>query len=195
MKHAIILAHPKPDSLCASIASAYAAAAHTLGHKVTLRDLYAMDFDPCLRAEELPTDTGYTLAPDAVAEREHVADADVFAFVYPFWFNAPPAILKGYVDRILSMGFGYEFDIGGSNPLLTGRKLVSLTTSGAPDSWVRDSGALSTLVAQFDRHLAGVTGLEVADHQHFGAVTSALTKNEAEDILSQAAAAVHRLFA
>ena len=78
MKYAIILAHPKPYSICASIASAYAAAAHSLGHRVAVRDLYAMDFDPRLRADELPTEVGYQMAADAIAERAHVADAAVF---------------------------------------------------------------------------------------------------------------------
>ncbi len=93
------------------------------------------------------------------------------------------------------MGIGYAFDLGGSSPQLTGRKLISVATSGDLDCWVRDTGALRTLVAQFDLHLGGVTGLEVLDHQHFGAVTSALTKGEAQDILSQVGANLHRLFA
>ena len=194
MKHAVILAHPKPGSLCAGIAAAYVKAVRALGHEAEVRDLYAMGFDPRLRAGEIPTEAGYALEPDAEAERARVGGADVFVFVYPFWFNAPPAILKGYVDRVLSMGFGYEFDFGGTTGLLLGRQLLSFSTSGAPDSWVRETGALRTLVAQFDRHLAGVTGLTVADHIHFGGITSALTKAEAKDVFKRVKTAANKLF-
>ena len=55
-----------------------------------------------------------------IAERGVLAEADVFAFVYPLWFNAQPAILKGYVDRVFSLGFGFAPGAGGTEPLLAG---------------------------------------------------------------------------
>jgi len=194
MKHAVILAHPRPDSFCAAIAKTYAAAARALGHDVLIRDLYAMDFDPRLKASELPREKSGPMQPDVEAERARLRDIDVFVLVYPFWFNAPPAMLKGYIDRVFSMGFGYEPDFGGTSPRLSGRKLISLSTSGAPDLWVRNSGALLTLTAHLDCHLAGMTGLEVADHMHFGGIAAGMSKEDADDIFDQIRAAVRRLF-
>jgi NAD(P)H dehydrogenase (quinone) len=176
MKHAVIFAHPKLESLTATVAQTYAAEARELGHEVVVRDLYRMNFDPCLKAEEIPTEEGYRAAPDVVAERQVLEHADVFVFVYPFWFNAPPAILKGYVDRVFSMGFGYEPMAGGTTSLLDGRRLISFTTSGAPDRWVQSTNALTTLIAGFDNHLAAVCGLTVADHVHFGGITPVVTE-------------------
>lgn len=194
MRHAVIIAHPNPKSFTHSVARAYAAAVVAQGHTVFERDLYAMGFDPCLKREEIPTGESYRTAPDAAAERQALADIDVFAFFYPWWFNAPPAILKGYVDRIFSTGFGYRPDFGGTKPMLTGRRLISFSSSGAPDSWVRQTGALSGLIAVFDRHLAAVCGLQVIDHVHLGGVVPDITEESVEGLLAEVRAAVAQAF-
>jgi NAD(P)H dehydrogenase (quinone) len=185
MKQAVILAHPAGDSLNAAIAKAYVAAAREHGHEVVLRDLYRMGFDPRLKAEEIPGPSPPKFAADVLAERAALADVDVFVFVYPLWFNAPPAILKGYVDRVFGMGFGFKPDLGGSEPALHGRALLSFTTSGAPDFWVQDTGALETLKHSFDAHLAGVTGLEVLDHVHFGGMVAGVSRQTADGVLTK----------
>jgi NAD(P)H dehydrogenase (quinone) len=194
MKHALIIAHPNPESFTHSVAQAYAEAARALGHQVLERDLYEIGFDPCLKREEVPSDTGYRIAPDAAAERERLADADVFAFFYPWWFNAPPAILKGYVDRIFSTGFGYEPVFGGTEPKLSGRRLISFSSSGAPDRWVRETGALNALMSLLDRHLSSVCGLTLVDHIHVGGIVMNITQEAVDDMLAEVREAVARHF-
>lgn len=190
MKHAIIVAHPNLRSLACAVAETYAKSVEKLGHEAVLRDLYRLDFDPCLKAEEIPGPAGYQFGADVVAERRLIADADVFVLVYPFWFNAPPAILKGYIDRVFSMGFGYEPGLGGTEPLLDGRKLISFSSSGAPDDWVRDTGAMSALIALFDRHLSAVCGLNMIDHVHSGGIVSDITEEAVQEILDRVRRAV-----
>jgi NAD(P)H dehydrogenase (quinone) len=185
LQHAIIIAHPKPSSFTHSIAKAYVEAIVARGHHVVERDLYAMNFDPCLKAEETPGPTGYHTSPDAAAERLRLANVDVFAFFYPWWFNAPPAILKGYVDRIFSTGFGYRPTFGGTGPALEGKRLISFSSSGAPDYWVRETDALEVLIRGFDHHLCGVCGLEFMDHVHFGGVIPGMTEEQASDLLAK----------
>jgi NAD(P)H dehydrogenase (quinone) len=194
MKHAVILAHPKANSLSAAAAEAYAVAIRDMGHKAVVRDLYRMGFDPCLKASEIPGPDGCAFESDVRAEREVLADVDVFAFVYPFWFNAPPAVLKGYVDRVFGMGFGFGSGSGGTEPLLTGRKLISFSFSGAPEQWVRDTGALSSLVAVFDSHVCRVCGLQLVDHVHTGGVVPGLRDDAAADILRAVKAAAFSHF-
>ena len=93
VKHAVIFAHPKAESFTGSVANAYAEAAVALGHQVVKRDLYRMNFDPCLREDELPFASGAHPRPDVIAERQLLADVNIFVLIYPFWLNAPPAIL------------------------------------------------------------------------------------------------------
>lgn len=194
MKHAIILAHPKTDSVGAYLAARYAEAARGCGHEAEIRDLYRLGFDPCLHAEELPWAENFAPRADVLAERAVLADTRVIAFVYPFWFNAPPAMLKGYVDRVFGMGFGYGAAPGGTAPLLGDRVLISVSTSGAPDHWVARTSALADLKHAFDDHLAGVCGLEVIDHLHFGGVTPGIRPDAVEAMGGKVAAAVARHF-
>lgn len=194
MKHAIIFAHPKPDSLTGAVARTCADALRALGEDVLVRDLYAIGFDPCLKAREIPSLKGYEPGPDVTAERELLSEVQVFTFVYPLWFNAPPAILKGYVDRVFSMGFGYLPAFGGTEPGLAGRQLISFTSSGAPDAWVARSGALEALGKVFDGHIAAMCGLTVIDHVHFGGMVPGITEEAFEDTLEAVRAATRRHF-
>jgi NAD(P)H dehydrogenase (quinone) len=194
MKHAVVIAHPDGRSLTHSAANAYLEAARGLRHEVVVRDLYAMDFDPRLQAAEIPGRTPPTPAADVVAERALLAGVDVFAFVYPFWFNAPPAILKGYVDRVFCMGFGFAPGPGCNEPLLEGRSLISFSFSGAPEQWVQDTGALPALKTLFDRHLAQMCGLVVLDHIHTGGIPQNMTEDAGDAVLATVREAVARQF-
>lgn len=195
MKHAIILAHPAASSLNASIARLYAEAVEKLGGEVITRNLYQLGFDPCLKAEEIPGPTLPKFGDDVQRERALLADVDVFVLVYPLWFNAPPAILKGYIDRVFGMGFGFEPRSGGNDPCLTGRRLISFTTSGAPEDWVRETGALGALLTLFDAHLCGTCGFTLVDHVHFGGVVTGFTSEAYQDVVDQVRSAVKTNFA
>ena len=185
MKHAVILAHPSRKSLNAAVAEVYRGTVERFGDEVILRDLYAMRFDPCLKAAEIPGPKVPVFRPDVLRERTALADVEVFTLIYPLWFNAAPAILKGYIDRVFGMGFGFKPGFGGTEPALTGRNLISFTTSGAPDYWMRDTGALSGLTRLFDAHLGATCGLTVLDHIHFGGMVSDITEAAFDGVMTK----------
>lgn len=181
MKQALIVAHPRIRSFTMAMAEAYAEAARHEGAEVVLRDLYRLGFDPLLHMEELPDHEGFQPRADVMDERSVIGDADVFVFFYPLWFNAPPAMLKGYVDRVFGMGFGYSrFGLEGNRPLLSDRRLVSFTSSGAPQDWVESSGAWEAMRKHFDDHLAAVTGLNLIGRHNIGGVTPGLREDVVE---------------
>ncbi len=180
MKHAVIVAHPNPDSFTASLAAAYREAGLAAGHEVLYRDLYAMGFDPRLSESEIPWSKQFALKDDVIAERGLLNDVDVFAFFYPIWLNAPPAILKGYLERIFGLGFAYRREGAGNAPLLKGRRMISFTASGAPTEWVIQSGAWAAMRTLFDSHFAAVCGLEVVDHLHFGGIHPGIRADSVE---------------
>ena len=175
MKHAIIVAHPNIDSFNLTMARAYKASAERVGHRVEMRDLYRIGFDPRLGDREIPRPAGFKPAADVNAERASIGGADVFVFVYPLWFNSPPAMLKGYLERVFGMGFGYGPGSGGVAPLLDGKRMVSLTSSGAPKDWVVKGGGWEALRTLYDEHFAAVCGLSVVDHLHFGEIVPGIT--------------------
>lgn len=195
MKQAVILSHPSARSFNAAIADAYVQEVRRLGHDVILRDLYEIDFDPRLRARELPWETGSAPGPDVAFEVEQIENAEVFVLVYPLWFNAPPAILKGYVERVFGIGLGYGGAGGKGSSRLRGRGLVSFTTSGAPEAWAEQSGALPGLRHAFDDYLAQVCDMTVLAHQHFGGVVPTLRPDAAGTMLEEVRATAARLFA
>lgn len=189
MKHGIIFAHPNQDSFTGSVAVAYAKAARALGHDVVIRDLYRIAFQPCLQSEELPFAPHFQPGRDVVEERKLLADADVFALCYPFWLNTPPAMLKGYLERVFGFGFAYGKN-GRSEPLLNGRRLTTFTSSGAPLHWVQETGAFDAEEALFDRYFAELCGMTFVGHMHFGAITPGASSDYIEARLSEVEASV-----
>lgn len=195
MKHAVILAHPRARSFVRLLAETYVEAVTARGHEVELFDLYALGFDPCLKAEELPTGQSGEPGVDVVQMRARLADADVFAFFYPIWFGGPPAILKGFVDRVFTSGFGYRSVKGGGlDPLLTGRKMISVTASGSENAWLVESGGWDAVRISFDRRLANAAGMTSLEHINFGGVDDNLDPAMVAEAVAGVRRAVAELF-
>jgi putative NADPH-quinone reductase len=108
----LILAHPKPGSFNHAIAKAAIRTLQQNGHQTVFHDLYQESFDPILGFEEIPKE-----APlDSIIQRhcQEIASAEGIIVVHPNWWGMPPAILKGWVDRIIRPGLAYEFLEGDS---------------------------------------------------------------------------------
>lgn len=193
---ALIVAHPRRRSFTVAMAEAFAEGARAAGAEVEVRDLYRLRFDPRLRAEEMPDHRGAAVRPDVVREREAIAGADIFAFFYPLWFNATPAMMKGYVDRVFGMDFGYTARRqGGNQPMLGGRKMISFTSSGAPQDWVERSGAWASMQAHFDEHFAAMTGLEIIGHHNIGGVGGGMRRDVVDRHREEVATRARRIAA
>ena len=128
----IVLAHPRPTSLNASLAGQLAA---ELGrrHSVVLTDLYRENFDPVLKENEL-LDINY-IADDIRPYCDALIKAGCLIFIHPNWWGAPPAILKGWVDRVIRLNVGYGFnDAGQGEPikLLNIKHFFVFNTSNTP---------------------------------------------------------------
>lgn len=175
VKHALIVGHPDPNSFTMAMVARYAQTITALGHQHVVRDLYRMDFDPRLRLAEMPDRPIWSTSPDAAAERALLKDVNVFAFIYPLWFNSPPAIVKGYIDRIFGAGFGYaQLRRGGHEPMLSGRQLISITASGSSSAWLNEQGSWESLRSLFDTYLGRICGLRVRPHIHFDSIVPSL---------------------
>lgn len=194
MKHAVIIAHPKLQSFTGSVASTYAQTCKDLGHSVVVRDLYSIGFDPCLKAMEMPFEDAFRPGADVIAERTLLRDCDVFAFFYPLWLNAPPAMIKGYMERVFGYGFAYGAEGRSYNPLLAGRKFICFSSSGAPAGWLEDTGSLPAVRTLFDRHFAELCGMTVLDHVHVGSVTPGASSYFVQARLDEVNKTVNRHF-
>lgn len=110
MQVMILLAHPDPGSFNHAISHRAADACRHLGHDVTTHDLHAEGFPALLPASEIPREGG--LEPVISSHCAELATADAIVVVHPNWWGMPPAILKGYVDRVFRPGVAYEFEEG-----------------------------------------------------------------------------------
>ncbi|MEW6535027.1 MAG: NAD(P)H-dependent oxidoreductase [Candidatus Auribacterota bacterium] len=107
MKISLILAHPDTSSFNHAIASTAVETLRQAEHEVCFHDLYQENFDPMLPAGEIPRDTD--LPPAIERYCTEIAEADGIIIIHPNWWGQPPAILKGWVDRVIRPGVAYEF--------------------------------------------------------------------------------------
>lgn len=131
----VILGHPRVDSLCGVLASAYEAGARTAGFEVERLDLAGLAFDPHVR---LSSPRDQALEPDLARAQALIRWADHLVFVYPAWWGTLPALLKGFLDRVLTPGFAFaadEEDPAAWTKLLKGRSAHLLVTMDTPP-WV-----------------------------------------------------------
>lgn len=131
MTVSLILAHPEPSSLNHALARSIVEALEEQGVAVSVHDLYAERFDPSLTAAEIRSH----VSGDATVEQHaaELAAADGLVVVHPVWFDAPPAILKGWVDRVVREGTAFERGAEGSFlGLLQVRAALLITTANAP---------------------------------------------------------------
>lgn len=176
----IVVAHPEPTSFNHGLAQAAAETLRACGHTVTVSDLAAEGF----RADVGPADVtrradttrfhvqaeqahaarhdGY--AADIRREQARVARADNIILQFPVWWGGPPALLKGWIDRVLSYGFAYvdgrRFETG----LFKGRRaLISVTTGGTPERFSDDGvyGPIDPLLMPVRRLALEYMGFEV----------------------------------
>lgn len=103
----VILAHPASDSLNHAIADRAVDTLRASGHDAVFHDLCAEGFDPVLPADEVPQDAA--LDPVVASHCRDLADAEGIVIVHPNWWGQPPAVLKGWVDRVVRPGVAYRF--------------------------------------------------------------------------------------
>jgi putative NADPH-quinone reductase len=137
MTVSLILAHPKPGSFNHALADVCRSALEAGGHVVHFHDLYAEQFDPVMPAAELARDA--VLPPEIARHVEEIGTADGIVIVHPNWWSQPPAILRGWTDRVLRAGRAYNFvpdGRGGAKPvgLLRARAALVITTANTPQA-------------------------------------------------------------
>lgn len=110
MRVSVVLAHPDPKSFNHAIAEAVLSELTADQHEVFFHDLYAEGFNSLLRADEIPSD-----APIPMELESHcreISTVDGIIMIHPNWWGQPPAILKGWVDRVFRPGVAYRFEEG-----------------------------------------------------------------------------------
>ncbi|MDD3374156.1 MAG: NAD(P)H-dependent oxidoreductase [Candidatus Omnitrophica bacterium] len=169
MKHLVIYSHPNPKSFNNAIVESFSQALKDSGNEVKIRDLYAMKFNPVLNVNDFERMDQGTYADDVLKEQEFVRWADVITFVFPIWWNSSPAITRGYVDRVFSVGFAYTEDMKG---LLPDKKVLVICTLNAPEHISEKTGAFKAMNFTLGQSLANFCGMTLLEQKYFSSVAS-----------------------
>ncbi|MDG2956797.1 NAD(P)H-dependent oxidoreductase [Bisgaard Taxon 10/6] len=164
--HLIIFAHPNPDSFTNAMVARVADVSAQQGAEVIVRDLYEMNFNPVLPLHELKG----SIPPDILQEQQYIRRADLITLIYPLWWMGFPAILKGYLDRVLTHGFAYQTDETGSVGLLRGKKMQQFINLGSNAQTYRENGYAQGLDVCLVNGLFNFCGIMDIQHILFGSL-------------------------
>ena len=194
MRIVLIVGHPNKDSFNHAVAATAFETLRANGHEVTFHDLYAERFDPVLTFEEF---TAEEVSDPAVrAQCDEVAAADALVLVHPNWWGQPPAIVKGWVDRVLRYGVAYTFreengeEIGVG--LLKARKALILNTCMTSEEMDRTHYG-DPLERLWKTSVLGFCGLEEIHRRNFRMVQT-VSQKEREAMLGVVRQSVNELF-
>jgi NAD(P)H dehydrogenase (quinone) len=150
MKAHIVFAHPNLQSYNGQLRHTAIQTLEALGWAVSVSDLYQMKFKASadeddftalcntdffdLQTEQQVAAQKKTYSADILREHQLLSEADFIIFQFPLWWYSMPALMKGYIDRVFSMGWAY-----GGGQALAGKKILVSMTTGAPDfAWTED---------------------------------------------------------
>ena len=182
MKILIVYAHPEPRSFCGALLQLSVATLRAAGHEVEVSDLYAQRFDPVgdrrdftgqadpdffkYQAEQVHAHGNAGFASDVAVEQKKLLWCDLVVFLFPLWWFSVPAIMKGWFDRVLAMGYAY----GGGRwyehgPLAPRRALIAMT-AGAPQERYREGnifGGIEHVLYPLHVGVLNLVGLDVLE--------------------------------
>lgn len=182
MNISLILAHPEPGSLNHAIAQAAAGQLRACGHQVWMHDLYAEGFDPVLPAGEAARDS---VLPGPITQHcREIAVAGGIVIIHPNWWGQPPAILKGWVDRVIRAGVAYGFvegDSGEGVPVGLLRAKAALVFNTSNTNGVREREVFGDpLETLWKNCIFGLCGVKRFERRMFGVVVTSTAQQRAQ---------------
>ncbi len=173
MKAHIVFAHPNLNSYNGQLRNVAIQTLESFGWAVTTSDLYQMKFKASadeedftelndvdffdLQAEQLQAIHKHTFSADIISEHQLLETADLIILQFPLWWYSMPGLLKGYFDRVLSMGWAY-----GGGKALSGKKVLVCMTTGAPENaWTEENrGTIKDIFKHLFVGTFGLCGLQ-----------------------------------
>lgn len=168
LNHLIITAHPNKQSFNQAIAETVINASKQQHTEIRVRNLYALNFDPILSWQELNATYQGIVATEIQQEQQFIREADLITLIYPLWWMGFPAILKGYLDRVLTHGFAYKTEGEISQGLIVGKKMQQFITLGSNVSQYQALGWDKSLNDCLINGLFNYCGITDIDYQLFG---------------------------
>ncbi|HWP97348.1 MAG TPA: NAD(P)H-dependent oxidoreductase [Syntrophomonadaceae bacterium] len=159
----IVYCHPSDVSFTRTLLDSFIRGLKTSKHSYELSDLYRMNFRSDMNEEEYYRESGREadkpLPPDIELEHEKINRADGLVFIYPVWWSDCPAKMKGWFDRVYTLGYAYGCEAGKhfTNNLKRIKKALVICPAGHPLAYLEQIGiAPSMRKTMIDDRLLGV---------------------------------------
>jgi NAD(P)H dehydrogenase (quinone) len=131
MKVLIVYTHPVPDSFNRGILNATLKGLETGRHEVKVADLYAENFQPAMTEGDFVQFEFKPMPAEIQAEQARVEWSDAIIFIFPLWWWTMPAMLKGWIDRVMSYGWAWLDPADPKSGSLGERRILVMVTAGA----------------------------------------------------------------
>lgn len=171
MKVLVVYAHPNPKSFCSAVLEAFTRGLKDGGHSFEVVDLYGIKFDPCTRLEDFVQFTGGKMPQDILSQQDRLSRAEALTFIYPAYGWSRPAILEGWIQRVLSYGFAYKWGEKGFEGLLNHKKALLITTTANSELDWKNSGVEDATKKVVNRSLK-MCGIPQVEHVFLYSVSS-----------------------
>ena len=151
MRILIVFAHPSKESYTYHILQQLIAELKNQGHEYDISDLYDMDFQSDMSEQEYRREglaqTHLPISADVLIEHQKIDLADCIVFLYPVWWSDCPAKLKGWFDRVYSVGYAYGYDAAGNK--VQAMKTIPygavICTAGHPNDFLDEIGIAESM--------------------------------------------------
>ena len=170
MKYLIVYVHPSPKSFNHAILETISEELKKGKKEFIVRDLYKIGFNPALSTKDLSAIEKGAVPEDVKKEQNYISKADTLIFIFPIWWSAMPAMLKGYIDRVFSLKFAYDIIADGVIGLLKGKKVFIVSTTGASKEDYQKMGAFKMMNMSIDMAIFQFSGMKVIGHKYFSSV-------------------------
>ncbi|MDR0573403.1 MAG: NAD(P)H-dependent oxidoreductase [Tannerella sp.] len=147
----IVYAHPSNKSYTYKVLQTLLKALKTDNHQVEISDLYKMEFQSDMTEEEYEREgfakTELPLSEDVVAEHRKIDRADAIIFLYPVWWSGCPAKMKGWFDRVYSVGYAYGHNPNSEKTVKMKQIKLGLVicTAGHPNDFLEETGIAGSM--------------------------------------------------
>ena len=150
MKVLIVYSHPSPDSYTFEILQKLKSTLSKEQIEFEVSDLYTMNFQTDMSEEEYQRE-GFAnielaIPDDVLAEHRKIEAADCIIFIYPVWWSDCPAKLKGWFDRVYSVGYAYGY---GASSEITKMKIIQyglvICTAGHSNKFLKEIGIAESM--------------------------------------------------
>ncbi len=183
MNTLIIFTHPNPNSYNKAILDIVIDGLETTDSNYKIRDLYSLAWDPVLTADDFKKLLAGEVSEEVAREQELVTWADNLIFIFPIWWTGPPAILKGWFDRVFSLNFAYKKTENGEIVgLLSPKKAIVITTSGEDKQSMEQNCQMDVLELIFRENIFAFCGFQETYHKNLYGVERA-SQSERQDML------------